>query len=133
MKIRNLLFSIFTCVFLSACVYLPKPVESEYAECKLATKKYVLEQDPVFTNNLQDLAGNFMDNCVPGMCGAPLVVGLGYLTIPSTSYVVSGSVVLLGNTLHWLEAMGKCDDQYLESQSGLFLEQFDHDELDYGM
>jgi hypothetical protein len=30
--------------------------------------------------------------------------------------VVSGSIVLMGNTLHWLEKQGKCEDGFLSDK-----------------
>lgn len=37
------------------------------------------------------------------------------IVIPAGSLVVSGSIVLTGNTLHWLEYHGTCDDGLLWS------------------
>jgi hypothetical protein len=35
--------------------------------------------------------------------------------IPVGSFVASGSIVLIGNTVHWLEYHGTCDDGMLWS------------------
>jgi len=32
----------------------------------------------------------------------------------SSSIVVSSSIVLVGNTVHWLERQGRCEDGYLK-------------------
>lgn len=34
----------------------------------------------------------------------------------ATTGVVSGSIVLVGNAVHWLEKVGKCDDSFLNQQ-----------------
>lgn len=32
------------------------------------------------------------------------------IAVPAGSFVVSGSIVLIGNTLHWLEYQGRCNN-----------------------
>jgi len=39
---------------------------------------------------------------------------LGYVVgLPALTFVVSGGVVLAGNSLHWLEFHGTCDSGYI--------------------
>lgn len=55
-----------------------------------------------------------------GSCGgsdeaAAACLAIFGIVIPVGSLVASGSVVLVGNTLHWLEYHGTCDDGLLWS------------------
>ena len=38
------------------------------------------------------------------------------IVIPVGSLLVSGSIVLVGNSLHWLEYQGRCDESFLKEQ-----------------
>jgi len=44
------------------------------------------------------------------------------LVISAGSVLVSGTIVLAGNTVHWLEYQGTCSDGYLNSAKQLFFE-----------
>jgi len=35
------------------------------------------------------------------------------IVIPAGSFVLSGGIILVGNTLHWLEYQGTCEDSAL--------------------
>ena len=39
-----------------------------------------------------------------------LLIALGGAT---TSYIVSGSIAVVGNTVHWIEKKGRCEDSYI--------------------
>jgi len=41
--------------------------------------------------------------------------------VAAVSGVVSGSIALVGNTLHWLETQGKCDDGMLKRAADSFV------------
>ena len=53
------------------------------------------------------------------------LVGAGI--VPAGTFVVSGSIVLIGNTLHWLEYQGRCDDGVIQQGLALFRESIDKD------
>lgn len=36
------------------------------------------------------------------------------VVVPAGSFIVSGSVVLVGNTLNWLEYKGRCQDEVID-------------------
>jgi hypothetical protein len=40
---------------------------------------------------------------------------IGVPVIAATSFIVSGSIVVIGNTLHWIEKQGTCDDSATQS------------------
>ncbi len=44
------------------------------------------------------------------------------LVISAGSALISGTIVLTGNTVHWLEYQGTCSDGYLNSAKQLFFE-----------
>lgn len=43
------------------------------------------------------------------------------IVVTGGSAVVSGSIVLVGNTAHWLEYQGTCSDGYLARARNAFL------------
>lgn len=42
------------------------------------------------------------------------------MAVPVTTIVLSGSIVVVGNTVHWLERQGKCEDGYLKQKTDEF-------------
>jgi hypothetical protein len=46
----------------------------------------------------------------------------GVLVLSAGSALISGSIVLTGNTVHWLEYQGTCSDGYLNVTKQLFIE-----------
>lgn len=85
---------------LASCSFVPeKSINQPYAyECDMATKKLSLSYVQLEGN----LCGNNTD-------AAACLFAVG-VVIPVGSLLVSGSVVLIGNTLHWLEYQGSCDE-----------------------
>lgn len=83
-------------VSLAACAFVPKVErEQSYAkQCDMYSKALTL--DAVSLGRL-DCGGSSSCMALAGL-------------IPATTFLVSGSIVLVGNTLHWLEYQGSCDD-----------------------
>ena len=77
-------------VFVSGCIVYPKKVEFYDPECEIIVKKMTLEVVPTHS------VCSFEEEC--------LVI----LGISAASAVVSGSIVVVGNTIYWLEKVGKC-------------------------
>lgn len=92
---------------LSACVVVPKvdPDEANSSGCKTYTRSMKL--DVVVTN--------------PGGCGDEYCLAA-YLAVFAGSAIISGSIVLTGNTVHWLEYQGTCSDSYLNVTKQRFLD-----------
>ena len=85
-------FIIITTLLISSCCYHPRKVEFYDQECQIESKKLVLEATLV----------NVTANCQNEECIIALLV-------PSVaSAVVSGSIVIVGNVVYWLEKQGKC-------------------------
>lgn len=87
-------------ISLSGCAYYPAVTQSQsYAqECRMLTRQLTLDATVI---NIRD-CGDTAESCLV------LIVG-----IPAATLVVSGSVVLLGNTLHWLEYHGHCEQGFV--------------------
>jgi hypothetical protein len=100
---------------LSACIYVPVVDENEAASasCKTYTKSMNLESMELQGNIAQH--GCRTSDCVAGALAAVVVVTAG-------SAIISGSIVLTGNTIHWLEYQGTCSDGYLGRVKRLFLD-----------
>jgi hypothetical protein len=80
----------------SGCAFYPQVAEHQsYSEnCQMITRQLTLESQVLGAPECGDSAE------------ACLVL---YIGIPAASLVVSGSAVLAGNTLHWLEYHGRCE------------------------
>jgi hypothetical protein len=82
-------------LLLGGCVYLPGTTSIYDAQCQTYRRHLRLELHQVGV-----LAGCGDEACVAGL------VLLGAVT--ATTAVVSGSVVLVGNVVYWLERQGHC-------------------------
>ena len=120
-------FSIaFLALSLSACIYVPVVDENKEsaATCETITKHMLMQN--LFEREARDTQGRSNDipinigggcnsECAAAILAAVVVVSAG-------SAIISGSIVLTGNTVHWLEYQGTCSDGYLNSTKRLFLE-----------
>ena len=99
------------CILLSACVYLPaeKPFETEISECKLQIPE--LELTVKMADSLDVCTGTGEDVIV-------CLVAVG-VVVPAGSFLVSGSIVLVGNTARWIEYQGRCSDSALNEKLAL--------------
>lgn len=89
-------------LLVSSCVFLPTTAERQkyYDKCKMATKKLTLE--PHIDRDYSICHGRDVKK-EPLMC--LLLSGV----VASASLVVSGSIVLVGNTIHWVEYQSGCE------------------------
>lgn len=83
------------CLLLQACVMVPRTNYSYDAECRVVARQMTLE--PV---QVAGIAGCSNSGC------AHLLVLAGATAAAST--VVSGSIVIVGNIVYWLEKQGRC-------------------------
>lgn len=80
-------------------MFVPRTVNEHHNNCHLVTKKFTLEEHQIGHLHCRN------EGCLIAL-------------IPSAvTLIVSGSVVLIGNTIHWLEKQGKChnDDNDLKN------------------
>jgi hypothetical protein len=96
---------------LSACVFVPVVNENdpESANCQTFTKSMFLS-----SIQLQGTGRCQNQNCAALLASAAVV--------SAGSAIISGSIVLTDNTLHWLEYQGTCSDGYLNRTRQLFLD-----------
>lgn len=88
---------------LQACVAYPKTTpDRDNKRCDLVTKKLRLATE----KDAYKVAAKI--DPISAVVSAGLLYGV--------TVVVSGSVVLVGNTVHFLEKQGQCDDSFLNTQ-----------------
>jgi hypothetical protein len=87
----RLFLSLAAAALLQGCIYLPRTTEVYDAKCAVRSHYMVLEPH---------YFGGFPASCGGKECMVRLAtVG----AISATSVVVSGSIVVVGNTVYWLE------------------------------
>jgi len=85
-------------LFISGCVYYPRKIEYYDAQCDITVKKLVLE-----TKEMKDACAS-PDSSDPE--GKTCLAGIASLS--AMSAIVSGSIVVVGSTVYWLEKEGRC-------------------------
>ena len=83
-------------ILVSGCVVYTKKIEY-YTECEVKAKKLVLETEAMkgaCSANSGDPEGKA---CLGGL-----------IALGAASAIISGSIVVVGNTVYWLEKEGKC-------------------------
>ena len=109
MNTPTLKTSLFALSLLSAsCAYVPtsSPVIERNDGCEMITKELELKEEEL-------IAGG-------GACQGPACAAVAI--VPAATFVVSGSIVLIGNTVHWLEKNGTCSDGLVRSNLKSFQE-----------
>ncbi len=90
---------------------MPVIVLENKPKCQLVTKKLELELSDEGTTVVDGIMGSVH-------CSSPeclLTLALSALLVPVTSIIVSGSIVIVGNTVHWIEKQGKCEDSITQT------------------
>lgn len=120
----KIIMTILSFSLLTQCVTVPRKVETHDDKCKLETKLYRLA---IYGNNkpyLEAVAeeNNKLPHCpVTGgsdkdpiaiICG---LIGFGIVTVSTSTFLVSGSIVVVNNTIRWIERQGKCDDSDVDN------------------
>jgi hypothetical protein len=88
-------FSAAAALVLSGCLVLPKVDMNQPVPCPLVTREVTLD-----TVQLGHIGHCYGDACLFQLTAGTVIFAV--------SAVVSGSVALVGNTLHWIERTGKC-------------------------
>lgn len=96
--------SVFFCV---SCAVVPvvKPHTPDDIECGVSTHEYDLKMVQM---------GSISASCDSAEC--ILSIGLFAAAWTGVTAIVSGSIVVVGNTVHWLEQQGPCDSDKLVQQ-----------------
>lgn len=83
-------------IFLTSCTFVPKVVhDPDNRKCKLSTNQRTLEVTMEGAKFIHDCPDCFL---------------LASLYSTATA-IISGSVVIIGNTIHWIEKQTKCSDE----------------------
>lgn len=80
---------------LQGCVFFPHTTTVYDEACRIETKQMTLRAEQF----------GYFASCSGNQCASMLVV-IGAITAGSA--VVSGSIVVIGNAVYWLEKQGKC-------------------------
>jgi len=110
MKTPGIVLFISLATMLSACIVVPtidKNVAQE-SSCQTFTKRMTLKTVDIIAH--------------PSCGGAAGECLAAYLAVGAGSALVSGSIVLTDNTIHWLEYQGRCSDGYLHIAKQQFLD-----------
>ncbi len=99
MRFRHLIMQVVIATSLISCAFIPKESEDqEYREaCNMQTKRLTL--------SVEAIDGRPCDSSID----ANACLMIWGVIVPVGSFVVSGSIVFVGNTLHWLEYQGTCE------------------------
>lgn len=89
------LAAVFLAAILQACVFVPRTIEVYDSDCRVTSKKMDLQ--PVQIAAIQ--------GCNHNSCAA-LLVAAG--ATAAASAIVSGSIVIVGNVVYWIEKQGRC-------------------------
>jgi len=98
MCLNKVFFSLLITICITSCAFIPATSnkQSYYQKCDdMVTKKLTLETIDI--TDLESCDDKDLDDCL---------VETGIFS--SLSYIASGSIVLLGNTLHWSEYKIRC-------------------------
>ncbi len=91
---------IFISLFTVSCAVVPvtKPHSARDRACGLSTHQWNLDLVK---------AGHYSASCNSPEC--ILVTGVAAIAVVGVTAIVSGSIVLVGNVVHWVEQQGRCD------------------------
>jgi hypothetical protein len=105
MKTAAVLF-VICLILIHGCVFLP--------ETKVDS--LVLENCQTYTNKWELTHKQYVDfnSCAGSPVETGICLGFVGIVVPAGSFILSGSVVLVGNTLHWLEYKGRCEDDDID-------------------
>ncbi len=94
-------------LILSSCAFVPsrKPILIEEEGCQMLTRELELETVQITQDG----------SCSGNSCAV-------FIVIPASTFIVSGSIVAIGNTLHWLERNGTCKDGLIKRNLNDFFE-----------
>lgn len=97
---------------ISGCVYIPSESPSHNDDCHLTTHNYHLQSKPILSTN-GDFSGCNSRECISVILG-------GIVVVSASSAILSGSVVIVGNSIHWIEHQGRCDSSFTQQSVNKF-------------
>ena len=111
---KRIIISSLILLALTACVYAPVYDEdADSTSCRTVTRSLSLDM----TNLLNGGSGKSSDmgnmgSCQGGPYCAAFIAGIvaSVAAVSAGSFIISGSIVVSNNTIHWLEYQGTCRD-----------------------
>jgi len=112
-NIKKVLFLLVLSLVTTSCAFVPEVDKDQgYAkQCDMVTRKL----------NLASITLGHLD-CGVGSGGDEACLAAIGVAIPAVTLVVSGSIVVIGNTLHWVEYQGTCESGYVSQYVKIFKE-----------
>ena len=105
---------LFLPLIIGSCLVIPKTEHSSVSNCELITKRWTLEFHRIDSNNECYGCDDFVRGVIE--CGGEVEECVAILATVSIGWtVIAGSVVVVGNTVHWLEKQGSCEDSLVKS------------------
>lgn len=80
---------------LSSCVVVPRTIEVYDPECRVVARHM----------DLQAVQIGYISHCANEGCAALIVAAAATATATA---IISGSIVVIGNTVYWFEKQGRC-------------------------
>lgn len=99
-KKSKMMIIIALSLFISSCVFYPKKIEYYDEQCGIVAKKLVLE-----TEEMKRTCSPNPNDPESKECLAHLT---GIISMSAASAIVSGSLVVVGSAVYWLEKEGRC-------------------------
>ena len=114
MIIQKNIFILIQSLIFGSCLVLPKTETASVKNCELETKSWTLEVHEIGLNNECYGCGDFVRGILE--CGGQIEECVAIVATVSLGWtVIAGSVVVVGNTVHWLEKQGSCEDSLVKS------------------
>ena len=114
MIIQKNIFILIQSLIFGSCLVLPKAETASVKNCELETKSWTLEVHEIGLNNECYGCGDFVRGILE--CGGKSEECITFVAGVSIGWtVIAGSVVVSGNTIHWLEKQGSCEDSFLNN------------------
>ena len=110
----TVVLTLFLPLIIGSCLVIPKTEHSSVSNCELLTKSWTLEYHGIGSNNECYGCDDFVRGVIE--CGGEVEECVAILATVSIGWtVIAGSVVVVGNTVHWLEKQGSCEDSFLNN------------------
>lgn len=108
--------------------FVPQTEPSRQSNCQLVTREWTLDVQGLEGDQtvVVDGLSGMMRQCQDPECllANLAILSAGVVTVSAGSFVVSGSIVVVGNTVHWLEQQGSCDDSFTQRTVSAFVDGF---------
>ena len=113
MKTHKKYYIVTLSILCCSCLVLPKTETTSVRNCELVTKSWTLELHEIGLNNECHGCGDFIRGVLE--CRGKVEECVTMVAMVSVGWtVIVGSVVVVGNTIHWLEKQGSCDDSLVK-------------------